>query len=337
MLETDILHTAIESLEKLAKADIRLVPEEVGNHWDAQLDIRAGATTGRFLVEVKNNILPATLPRIMGKLAAQNCLLIARYISTPARELLEQKDINYLDIAGNCFIRHENGIFFHIKGESLPEAFKETKHKAFNKNGIKLIYALLLKEGLLNEPYRTMAQTAGIASSTVGSVQEDLAAYKYVSPLNKTQKLLGNKQDLLSNWVTAFNQKLKPKLFRGKYRFANGVENWKVVDLGNTAFWSGEPAAALLTNYLQPGTWTIYTNADRKALIKDFQLVPDMKGGNIEVYSIFWNEQDNVFVNKSLKIVNPLLVYADLIGTGNDRNFETAKKIYEQHLKNIVE
>jgi len=103
--------------------------------------------------------------------------------------------------------------------------------------------------------------------------------------------------------------------------------------LGEDIFWGGEPAADILTNYLSPGEWTIYSNVDKKLLLKKGGLVPDPKDGNVIVYSIFWNPINNFSFNiEDSKIVNPLLVYADLLATNDSRNFETAKKIYEQYL-----
>jgi hypothetical protein len=48
-------------------------------------------------------------------------------------------------------------------------------------------------------------------------------------------------------------------------RFINpdNYHRWKDIDLARisgTAFWGGEPAANLLTGYLHPGTYTIYTD-----------------------------------------------------------------------------
>ena len=34
--------------------------------------------------------------------------------------------------------------------------------------------------------------------------------------------------------------------------------------------------------------------------------------------------------------VHPILVYADLLATGNQRNIETARMIYEQHIVRLV-
>ncbi len=341
MKEAEILQTAIVNLEKMTGAAVAIRSGGLfnGHRWDALLHVQAGLATGDFLTEVKASILPASLAQLADKLKAEKGLLVARYISGPAKALLESQGINYLDIAGNCFIRNDRGIFWLIRGQSPPEEAKAIKHEAFNKNGIKLLYTLLLREDWVNESYRFMAEKAGIAASTVGDILNDLKTAKFLVQVNERKLALANKPELLSQWVAAFNKKLKPKLGSGRFRFAKNTawQDWKHADLGNKAYWGGEPAADLLTNYLQPGTWTIYTHLDRRALVKDLQLIPDPRQGNVEVFSPFWNETEEAFINPTMKTVSPLLVYADLIGSGNDRNFETATKIYEQYLKDIIE
>ena len=134
--------------------------------------------------------------------------------------------------------------------------------------------------------------------------------------------------------MNAYNEKLKPTLIRGRFRLLpNKLQKWKQLDLGEDIFWGGEPAADILTNYLSPGEWTIYSNVDKKLLLKKVGFVPDPKGGNVIIYSVFWNPINNFSFNiEGSKTVNPLLVYADLLATNDSRNFETAKKIYEQYL-----
>lgn len=337
MVESEVLQNAVENLEKLTNAvvetDDRAFPN--GRNWDGAIRISIGAAIFRFKVAIKENVLPSSLTRLTNKLSDKESILIAKYISSNARELLEQRQINYLDVAGNCHIRHDKGLFWHIKGQSGLEAGGEIKHRAFHKNGIKLIGALLLNNSLLNEPYRAIAQAANISVGTVGDILNDLQASGFLLQVNDRQMTLYDKPKLLEQWVMAYNQRLKPKLWKGKYRFGN--QNLQALDTGHVAFWGGESAAALLTGHLQPGSLTLYTDLDRKSLIKDFKLAPDPMQGNVEVYSLFWKAEYEAFVLPELKTVHPLLVYADLIGSGNDRNFETAQKIYEQYLKNIIE
>ena len=82
---------------------------------------------------------------------------------------------------------------------------------------------------------------ANISVSTVGGILKDLKSDNYILQISEGEKKLHNKGELLSHWVTAFNQKLKPKLFRGRYRFGQPYSqgSWKSLDLGNYAFWGG--------------------------------------------------------------------------------------------------
>ena len=58
--------------------------------------------------------------------------------------------------------------------------------------------------------------------------------------------------------------------------------------------------------------------------------MPDEKG-NVKAYQKFW-QYDKVAFNT----VPPLLVYADLINTNDRRCRETAQKIYDEFLQNIL-
>jgi len=331
MLESDILYNAVENLKKSIKLPVYLLDSNPKSA-DAILNI---GNEGKYLVEVKKEVHKSNLPNILAQLSNLRdlSLLVAKTISKSTKEILVSKNISYLDMAGNCFIQNEDGLYIQIDGRKNTLTDKR-KHKAFNKNGIKLIYALLLDEPLINQSYSDMAEVAHISKSTVGSILDDLQERGFLLKMNTKKRKLSNKEDLLSEWVNAYNEKLKPTLIRGRFRLLpNKLQKWKQLDLGEDIFWGGEPAADILTNYLSPGEWTIYTNVDKKLLLKKGGLVPDPKDGNVIVYSIFWNPINNFSFNiEDSKIVNPLLVYADLLATNDSRNFETAKKIYEQYL-----
>ena len=336
MKKNDILETALENFEAITQVRTKVnrkVPKN-GYAWDALLHFDTGILKEKFKTEIKQTIQPTRLPELIQRLKKEEGLLVAKYISKPSREYLKNQGVNYLDIAGNCYIRTKSGLFLFVTGKKPTAALEETKHKAFNKNGIKLIFALLLEENIVNQPYRTIAKAANISVGSVGDILKDLKAAKFLFQKDKNTLVWNNKKNLLTKWVTAYNEKLKPKLLRGKFRFAAGKGDWQQLDLPPKTFWGGEPGGAILTKFLRPGKWTIYTNAERKALIKDLKIVPD-PAGEIEIIEPFWNEHH--FITDDAKTVPPLLVYADLLAGGNDRNFETANKIYEQHLQSIFE
>lgn len=331
MLESDILYNAVENLKKSIKLPVYLLDSNQKSV-DAILSI---GSEGKYLVEVKKEVHKSNLPNILAQLSNLRdlSLLVAKTISKSTKEILFRKNISYLDMAGNCFIQNEDGLYIQIDGRKNTVT-NGRKHKAFNKNGIKLIYALLLNERLINQSYSDMAEAADISKSTVGSILSDLEERDFLLKINTKKRKLSNKEGLLSEWVKSYNEKLKPTLIRGQFRLLpNKLQKWKQLDLGEAIFWGGEPAADILTNYLSPGEWTIYSNIGKNLLLKNLGLVPDPKNGNVIVYSIFWNPVNNFSFNKQdSKIVNPLLVYADLLATNDSRNFETANKIYEQYL-----
>lgn len=136
----------------------------------------------------------------------------------------------------------------------------------------------------------------------------------------------------MNKWITGYEDKLKKTLFIGKFRFNNN--KWKNIKFeNNKTLWGGEPAAEILTHYLHPQLFIAYTKEDTKELIKKYFLIPD-PNGEVEIYKKFWNF-DYDAINKN--VVQPLLIYADLINTGDDRNLETAKIIYERYLQDKFE
>ena len=104
--------------------------------------------------------------------------------------------------------------------------------------------------------------------------------------------------------------------------------NWQKINLKpNHTFWGGEPAGGIITKYLNPEIFTLYTDETRNNLIKNYRLVPEPKG-NIKVYKKFWAK------NVTGNTVPPILAYVDLMNTGDQRNIETASKIYNNVLQN---
>lgn len=332
MLEHDILFNAVENLKKWIQLPIN-VRESNDKKTDVILEI---GNANRYSVEIKRDIHKSNLPNVLNHLSQLFIgfpLLVAKSISKSAKEILKKKNINYLDMAGNCFIKNDGKLYIEIEGKKIGEVEKRRKHIAFNKNGIKLIYALLLDESLVNESYSVMATVANISKSTVGGILKDLKEKKFITQVSDKVRKINNKKGLQERWVQSYNEKLKPTLQRGRFRFLpNKFSKWKKINLGENTFWGGEPAADLVTNYLSPEEWTIYSNRSKNELLKKIYLVPDPKEGNVTVYNIFWNTKESYFVDKGMQIVNPLLVYADLIGTNDNRNFETAMKIYEKKL-----
>ena len=200
--------------------------------------------------------------------------------------------------------------------------------RAFQPAGLQLIYTLLCNPGLENKPYRLMADKADIANGAVTLVIRDLKKLGYLLDLGKKGRKLIRKEELLQRWINLYAELLKPKLLIGRYNTDN-LDWWKQEKvITKDTLLGGETAAAILTRYLKPQKHTIYTGENHVKLLLQLKL-KTAEDGNVELVKKFWNF-DDLFDKDNL--VNPVLIYADLIATGDKRNLETAKIIYDKEV-----
>ena len=135
---------------------------------------------------------------------------------------------------------------------------------------------------------------------------------------------------MIRAWVEAYPRELRPRLRPRRFRVET-IDWWKTEDFGRLGMWlGGEPAAAVLTQYLRPQTVTLYGDAGLRELAARVRPVKD-ENGNLEVLDPFWEfEPEQPLPGRHL--VPPLLVYADLVATADERNLETAEMVRERYL-----
>jgi hypothetical protein len=220
-------------------------------------------------------------------------------------------------------------LFIYIKGNKPTDKdILEQPARTFRPTGLQVIFALLYNPGLENKPFREIAIRADVALGTVGWVMYDLRRMGYLINVGPRNRRLVRKDNLLNRWVAAYPEQLRPKKMIGRFR-ADNPYWWENTDLkGINALWGGEVAANIMTEYLRPQIITVYAKQPIGRFLLKNRLKNDVNG-NIEILKIFWKfEQDCLHNN----LVPPLLIYADLMATGDTRNIETARMIYEKEL-----
>jgi hypothetical protein len=332
--EREILQNALEKLQKTANLNVQVLYRD--HDFDAILQIGLPEIEWEFAVEVKNRVTPATLGPIVRQLRffqqEQKGLLVTRYVTPQMADHMKEMGIQFIDTAGNAYI-NEPPLFIFIKGNRPVDKYpKERPTRAFQPTGLQVVFAILCNPGLENEPFRQIAKVANAALGTVGWVIRDLKKMGYLLDRGKGGRHLLKKKELLERWVTVYPDQLRPKKLVGRYK-APDVEWWKDEELTNfTAYWGGEIAAAKLTKYLKPQVITIYVKEKPGRLLLKHRIMKE-PNGNIEILKAFWNfEYDWPFRN----FVHPILIYADLLATGDTRNIETAEIIYERELVRFI-
>lgn len=255
-------------------------------------------------------------------------MIVAERIFPNIKEALRQNNIPYLEANGNVWFKKEKLLLWiDTNKEVIIE--KEKINRAFTKTGLKVIFHFLLNDNHVNQTYRGIANKAGVGLGNINYVINGLKENGYLLNLNDNQYKLTNKRELLERWMVAYEERLKPGLFIGTFKFVKpeDFDQWNRIKFKDIhTKWGGEPAGDILTNYIKPVELTIYTNETRADLMKHYRLIPDPTG-NVKVYHIFWQTND------SGNIVPPLLAYADLMNTGDPRNIEAAKIIYKNALQ----
>jgi len=330
----DYIYDASVALEQLTGLNITV--ESRRNEYDGIININGQA----FVVEAKNELrkenkgfLFARLEELKTK-TKHPILIIAKYITSEVALELKENGINYLDVAGNCFIKFQ-GILLYFVGQKVHKKEKTNQAKAFQEAGIKIIFNLLNNPENLQLSYRELAELADVSIGSVSNVMNELEGQNFILK-TKLKRVLKNKTQLLERWVIAYQDVLRPRLVKKQMRFINpdAIQTWKELYLDNKegiTLWGAEPAAAILTNHLVPEKFSIYTTQSWQNMGQDMGLVPDANG-KVEVLQVFWKQKE---VLKDQNTVPPLLVYADLIGSGYSRNIETAQIILENELQHI--
>ena len=180
-----------------------------------------------------------------------------------------------------------------------------------------VVFYLLQDKGNLNQNIRQMANELYMSVGSVHNALQHLQDNGFLIEDNG-RRLLRKRTQLIDQWAQAYAHTFKPKFLISRFTFLTPQvrDQWQNIVLPDTLSWGGEPAAALQDNYLQPGRWDIYTADNANALISTRRMIPAPLG-EIYVFKRFWQTQSTPL----------LVVYADLLATGDDRCREAAERI----------
>ncbi len=343
MNKINLIRKAVQKLAETTGVELEITEHEYktdqGRFLDALACINGDPNQNVFAIEAKRNLTTAKAGQAIEQLRAVpfKGMLVTDFVNPKMAERLKEMNVAFIDLAGNAYINNAP-IYIYIRGNKPVEKpagiLVPKPTRAFQATGLKVVFGFLIKPDLIQAPYRVIAEITNVALGTVGWVINDLQAHGFLLDEGKKRRLI-RKKELLDMWVEAYPEKLKPKLFLGRYQTRN-KNWWRNAEIRNyAAMWGGEVAAAKITNYLKPYTTTIYTLEIPALLLLENQLKKDTDG-NVELLKRFWmpglTPEGQNDEKKHGDCVPYLLVYADLIATADHRNIETAKIIYDEYL-----
>ena len=320
--ELEIINDVVYNLKRLT--NLENIDFKIGGT-GYDYDLTINGTT--FACEVKKQVSKANYNLVvqqMRRLREQTnkpLMVAAQHFVPNLYDKLQQEGVSIAESNGNCIIA-EPPLYIHITGQkaNMP---RETKGKAFNEAGLKVIFYFLLDEANISKPYRVISEETGLSLGTIKNVMEELQRKQFVFPVPKG-RILKNKRGLLDLWQTHYNQTLKPKLMIKEMEFVDSEsrENWEQIILPEGMYWGGEGGAYILDHYMIPEQFDIYTETPSVKLMMT-KKVRFQKNGRIKLYQKFWKGTSDE------RVAPKILVYADLMGSGNSRCIETAQRLVE--------
>lgn len=320
--DMDLLQAALNAI-KWPGLEWSVVEQEqafAGGRKDAVLRLRIDDLEVLYDAELKRGLRRATLGAALHQMAryGEKALLVTDYITPQMADELRERDVQFVDAAGNAYLRHPP-LYVWVKGQRPPEdtVGLAPTGRAFRPTGLQVLFTLLCRPEVADLPYREIAVQAGVAHGTVGWVMADLPKLGFIAEVHGKRRLI-DAERLLDQWVIAYARTLRPKLILARYEAAK-LDWAEAIDAPQYGLLlGGEPAAARLTRNLRPGTVTFYGEKANPRLLIDQRLQPNRQG-NVEILRRFWT-----FNGETPGMVPHLLVYADLLAIGDTRCIETA-------------
>ncbi len=293
-----------------------------------------------FRAHIKLNLTKAALTMTAvdattEKSAVSKEILVARYITPQMSEHIKGLHMPFIDTAGNAYL-NAGDLFVYVKGGKLKQASAQSPLKRpFKPAGLRVIFALLCNPGLEKASFRNISMAANVALGSVSSVVHDLKQIGHLIEIKNQGRQLIQKKELLDKWIMVYPEQLRPKILISRYESIDPSSNNRLqhVEPNANFYWSGEIAAKRFLPELQPSLVTVYIKQPLNEFLHQYQL-RNAADGEIEILDTFWGFDDK---QPSSNMVPPLLIYADLIASGNPKNHEIAKLIYEKEVLPLVQ
>ena len=311
--------------------------------FDTLLDVKTETRVIQFIVKVKG-ILKRPLPL---NLFFENIskddfpLIMAEHINSSIAEELICKKINFVDCQGNIFMNIPGKIYIEVTGKNKKIQREKQTTILFNPKGMQLLSVLINNENLLANSLRNLQKIAGISLERAYRVMKELKENGYVVKIAKDKLVFDNKRNLIEKWLANYSERLRPKLLIGTYKISSHADIHKIAELlkgKKLGFaFGGGTGGEILTDYYRSGCMDIFIREEQSdEIIKELKLLP-AKDYNVRLFKLF--SKDIIFNNeqKESPLVLPLLIYAELLFMGTNREIETAKIIYNKYLKDKFE
>ena len=302
-----------------------------------------------YLVEVKRTVTAAGLEHVLQQLKryAQGSkarpLLLSNYIPLNLAERLVHTGVNFADAAGNVYLNWPDKLHIQIQGRKPKQIAEAKSERLTQPSGLRVLYALLTQPPENWGAYRDIAKTSGVALGSIAVVMRELKAKGYLVQEGRDKWRLTQKRKLLDLWVEGYGARLRPNLLIGRYQpgEANLEQTLQILrrELEDKKLsWAitGGFAADILTRHFRGEQLSFFAQEWPLDLTRRLKWLPSDRGPVTVLRKFSPVVAFNLETPRSQSVAHPLLVYAELIFQGRERELETAKIVYDKYLSPLI-
>lgn len=338
--DEQIIHDSMKAIRRIPQSKIEFMLKKSGGPFSGTFRLSGPWGNVYYYMKVVPKLTPMVADLVVHQIRTSPApldskpLLVSHYISPKMAALLKQKEIEYVDCAGNLYL-NRLPLYIEIGGQKHAQK-SPNADRLFRPAGLKLVYQLLRNPRGINATYRTLADDSGIALGAIGNLIQELAKRGNLVTTETGERKLSAIEELLQRWQLGYLETLRPKLMLQRCRLAPGYsvaqipERLKQLQDGNQILIGGELGTSLLTGGFQPQSAVLYLEPEMqlKAMLQ-LQLTPDPEGP-VTLLQPFGRQCSwSGWQPEGLTLADPLLMFAELSGTLTD---QFAGKLYNQYL-----
>jgi hypothetical protein len=263
---------------------------------------------------------------------SQRVLLLGPYIPAASASRLEEAGIDFLDASGNCHLSAVPHFLVHVEGrKALQHAPRADGRAKPRSAGQHVLFALAARPELAAAPVRELARVSGAGKSACAEMLSRLAAEGLLSETRSGRRVQRPKQ-LLERWLGVYPD-LRRRWLQGCYRAADSPEQTEIAVeralRGASWAWGGTAAEMRLVGHYRGPQTVVHVARPAPDLARAIRALPDRNGP----IQILVTPIPLAFEGVAPNTAHPLLVYAELVASGDERSHAAAELVAERWLR----
>lgn len=234
--------------------------------------------------------------------------------------------IPFVDAAGNAWLDTPS-VHIRVEGRRLPPNLMAeirrsapTREDALTATGLQVVFVLLTTPEFVSAPVRVIARASGVSLGSAQTAIRALDARGHLVGGGKGRHDLRRVEELTNHWLIGFQNQLLPKLQESA--FVGPDPDWWALAASDDAFTGVLSGEAVVKEWLKPTTTLVYGAWPWEEL----RVAARLRRGpvpNVLLRKMFW---DPTMVGSGTRAPD-LLIYADLLASGDSRQAEAARNM----------